>query len=104
MSGQLSFEEFKKFDFRVGTVESVDVISGDVVKATVRADRLYTTILEGGFKEAQLAGKMVAILANFKPREIRGIKCDCLALIVDEGGKPVIVSPDKGVKNGAKVF
>lgn len=74
----ITFEEFKKLDLRVGEIKSAEEIAG--------ADKLYKIKVDIGGEERELVagikkfyeisslvGKKIAVLANLEPRVIRGV-------------------------------
>lgn len=74
----VTFEEFKKLDLRVGEIKSAEEIPG--------ADKLYKLKVDIGGEERELVagvkrfygtgsliGKKIAVLTNLEPRVIRGV-------------------------------
>jgi methionyl-tRNA synthetase len=74
----ITFEEFKKLDLRVGEIKSAEEIPG--------ADKLYKLKVDLGGEERELVagikkfynieslpGKKIVVLTNVEPRIIRGV-------------------------------
>jgi len=109
----LSFDDFKKVDMRIGTIEAVEEIEG--------ADKLWkltvdlgpsvdggTRTICAGVKEhytpEELVGKQVPIVANLAPRMLKGVESQGMVLMaVDENDSPVLLTPIKDVPRGTIV-
>lgn len=108
----ISFDQFKQMDLRVGEIKHVDDIPG--------ADKLYKigvdigdagelrTIIAGikqHYTKEELIGKKIVVLANLEPKEIRGEMSHgmLLAAVFGEPRQIVILTAEKDAPNGAKV-
>ena len=105
----MEFDEFRKLDLRVGRITKV--------RDHPEADKLYLLDVDlgslgerqlvAGIREAydkeDLIGKEIVVVANLKQVEIRGQKSEGMLLAADEGGKPVLLIPDKEVGAGAGI-
>ncbi|MEA1925557.1 MAG: methionine--tRNA ligase [Candidatus Altiarchaeota archaeon] len=104
----ISFEKFKEMDLRIGKI--VDV------RCHPNADKLYLLRVDLGGSERQLVagikgdypqenllGRQVVVLTNLEPAKIRGEKSEGMILAADEGGKPILLQPDKETAPGARV-
>lgn len=104
----VTIDDFKKFDFRVGKVLSVDVHP--------KADRLYVLKLEMGgeqrqvvsgirqnYKPEDLVGKSVVVIANLQPAVIRGVESKGMVLAASGNGDVSILTPIREVPPGSKV-
>jgi len=109
MSQLISFEDFKKMDLRIGKV-----IQAEKVPGTTRLIRLEVDL--GGekrqliagigeeYKPEDLMGLEIVVLANLKPKKIRGLLSEGMLLAaVLEGNKPALIVPDKEVPPGTPV-
>lgn len=103
----VSFEEFKKLDFRIAAILSVDEIPG--------ADKLYKLQVDVGdghrtcvagirehFKRADLVGRKVLVLANLEPVTIRGVRSECMVLAA-KGTTLSLLEPNPRVEPGSPV-
>ncbi len=105
---QISFDEFKKLDLRVGKIISADKIPG--------ADKLYQLDVDVGterrtmvagiaewYSPEELAGREVVVIANLAPARIRGVESQGMVLAADVNGAAVLLGPDKEVPVGSSV-
>ncbi|MDD5593505.1 MAG: methionine--tRNA ligase subunit beta [Candidatus Margulisbacteria bacterium] len=106
----ITFDDFKKLDLRVGEIKTVEEIAG--------ADKLYklsvdlggeTRELVAGIKmfydKESLIGKKIVVLTNLEPRTIRGVVSHGMLLAASNEDKSnlTIISIEKDIINGAKV-
>ncbi len=106
---ECTFEEFEKMDIRTATVlEAVKVPKTDkLLKLTIDTGIDTRTIVSGiaeYYTPEEMVGKQICILANLKPRMIRGIESRGMILMAKQGdGKMRFVTPQEAVSNGATV-
>lgn len=108
--GEISFEEWKKLDLRVGEILEVD--------DHPHADKLYVMKVDVGGEERtlvaglrehydkdELVGKKVIVFVNLKPAELRGIRSEGMVLAAVEGDerKIILIGPEEEIANGATV-
>lgn len=105
----VSFEEFKKLDLRVGEVLSVEHMPN--------ADRLYILNVDIGgkqiqllaglrqhYKEDEIRGKKIVVVANLDPAKIKGMTSEGMLLAAENEGNVSIVTLDKDIPVGSKVL
>src|SRR3989344_9515772 len=107
---EMSFDEFKKIDLRVGKVKAV--------KDHPNADKLYILLIDMGplehdfqivsglrnyYKKEELINKQVIIVRNLKPSVIRGIESQGMLLAAQYKDKVCLIKPGKKIEVGAKV-
>jgi len=110
---QVSFEEFAKVEFRVGTIVKVE----DFPKARKPAYKIWVDFGEAiGVKQTSaqivanyipttLVGKQVVGVLNLGTKNIGGFTSEFLLTgLEDEKGNVVVLTADKTVPNGKKVF
>lgn len=106
---ECTFEEFEKMDIRTATVlEAVKVPKTDkLLKLTIDTGLDTRTIVSGiaeYYTPAEMLGKQICILANLKPRTIRGIESHGMILMAKQGdGKMRFITPQEVLSNGATV-
>ncbi|PYS56477.1 MAG: methionine--tRNA ligase [Acidobacteria bacterium] len=109
--GLIEITDFSKIDLRVGEVRSAERIP--------KADKLLLMTVDIGeekprqilagiaqyYEPEQLVGRKIVVVANLKPRKLRGYESQgmLLAASVGEEGKPVIATFGEDVPNGARL-
>ena len=109
---EISFDDFRKVDIRMGTVLEAAPLEG----ARKPAIRMQIDFGPGvGVKKSsaqvtvhyspdELVGKQVAAVVNFPPRQIGKFMSEVLTLgFADAEGAIVMFSPDTPVPNGARL-
>ena len=109
----ISFEDFKQVEIRVGTVIKAE----NFLEARKPAFKLLIDFgpeignkktsaqITKNYKIEMLVGKQVAAVINFPPKQIGPFMSECLLLgFPDEHGEVILISADKKVPNGGKLF
>lgn len=105
----LEFADFQKLDLRVGTVVSAEPVKG--------ADKLLHLHVDLGADQARsivagiarywspesLVGRQVVVVANLKPRKLRGILSQGMVLAVHASEGLRLLAPSDQVPPGSKV-
>jgi methionyl-tRNA synthetase len=107
----IDITDFTKVDLRVGEVLTAERIP--------KADKLLLLTVDTGeekprqilagiaqyYQPEQLLGRKIAVVANLKPRKLRGYESQgmLLAASVGDEGKPVIATFTEDVPNGARL-
>jgi methionyl-tRNA synthetase len=105
---QISFDEFKKLDLRVGIVKTAQAIpkAKKLLQLTVDIGSETRTVVAGislSYTPEELVGKKVVLLANLAPAKIMGITSQGMVLAaVDENGARVL-TPEKDAPPGTPV-
>ncbi|HEA64781.1 MAG TPA: methionine--tRNA ligase, partial [Candidatus Aminicenantes bacterium] len=104
----VTFEEFKRMDFRVGEVLKAERVEGTdkLLKLEVDIGTEKRTIVAGVadvYSPEELVGKKFVIIVNLKPAVIRGVESQGMLLAAEVEGKTTIPFFDKDVQTGAKV-
>lgn len=105
--GLISIEEFRRLDLRVGRIVQAEEIPG--------ADKLLKLLIDLGDRQVQvvagikkhyspdeLAGRLIAMVANLKPATIRGIRSEGMILAASDGTL-ALLSPDREVEPGTRI-
>lgn len=109
----VTIEDFEKLDVRVGKiVEAEDFPEGEKPAFKLKIDfgsELGARKSIGQFKKHytkdELKGKLVACVVNFPSRQMGPAVSEVLTLgFPDEEGQAVLISPDKDVPLGGKLF
>ncbi len=105
----ISYDDFKKLDLRVGTITQVaDHPNADkLYLITVSLGTQVRTLVAGlknYYSPDQLQGKQIVVVANLEPATVRGVESDGMLLAAQSDGAVSIISPEKPIDNGAKIF
>lgn len=113
MDAQIDYQDFEKVDVRVGRIVDVQ----DFPEARKPAYKIWVDFGDGlGIKKTSaqvtqnytpdtLKGKLVAAVVNFPPRQIGKYMSEILVLgFPDADGNVTLVSPDKDVPLGGRLF
>ena len=105
---EITFDDFKKLDIRIGTVEKVE--------AHPNADKLWlldvnlggptrriVTGLRGIYESNDLLGKKIAVLVNLAPAKIRGEESNGMLLAAEDNDVVSLLQPDKEIEDGSEV-
>src|SRR3989344_5168577 len=97
---QISFEEFKKLDIRVGKILSADNMIGSekLLKLYVDVGSEKRQIIAGIAKvydPDELIGKSFVVLVNLEPRKLMGFESQGMILCADTDEGPVCLVPIK---------
>lgn len=109
----ISYDYFKKVDIRVGTVIHVEKFP-EARKPAFKllvdfgpnfGERKTSAQITTNYTIDTLVGKQVAAVINFPPKQIGPFMSECLLLgFPDEQGEVVLISADKKIPNGGKLF
>ena len=106
---EVSFEEFKKLDIRVGRVKDVQDIEGskNLIKLIVdfgNEERHAVAGLKNHYSKEDFIGKKFVFVLNLERKKFMGVESQCMILAADDGnGKVVLLQPEKDVEVGSKI-
>jgi methionyl-tRNA synthetase len=106
---EVTFEDFGTMDIRTATVLEAERVpkTDKLLKLTIDTGIDKRVIVSGiaeYYSPEDMLGKQICILANLKPRMIRGIESKGMILMAKQpDGKMRLVSPAEGISNGAVV-
>ena len=108
-SGEITFEEFKKLDARVGTITQVERVPRTEKLYKILVDvgslgvRQTVSSLVGYYEPEQLKGKRVVFLCNLKPTKFAGEVSQGMLLAAELEEKLALLTTDQEIQNGARV-
>lgn len=108
-SVELSFEEFKKLDARVGIVTQVDRVPRTEKLYRILVDlgplgaRQTVSSLVGYYEANELVGKRVVFLYNLKPTKFAGEVSQGMLLAAEQDDKLALLTTDRDVPSGARI-
>jgi tRNA-binding protein len=107
----IDYEEFISVDMRVGTIRSARlneaarkpayVLEIDLGDLGTRMSSAQITKL---YSAQELVGRQVICVVNFPPKQVAGITSEVLVLGVDSFSGVVLLSVDRPVANGQRVY
>ena len=109
LKDECSFEDFETMDIRTATVLEAERVpkTDKLLKLTIDTGIDRRVIVSGiaeYYKPEDMVGKQICILANLKPRVIRGIESHGMILMAKQGdGTMRFVTPQEAVSNGAQI-
>ena len=106
---KIGFDEFQKVSLMVAQVKSCEKVK--------KSDKLYCLMLDDGicerqivsgiapyYKESELIGKKVIIVANLNPVKLRGVESNGMLLAADCPNDDVkVIFIDESIPNGSKI-
>jgi len=105
----VSFDDFTAMDMRVATILEAEKVpkTKKLLKMTVDSGIDKRTVVSGiaeYYKPEEVVGKKVVLLANLKPRKIKGIESHGMLLMAeDKDGSLAFLSPEKAFENGSTI-
>ena len=106
---EVEFDDFGRMDIRTATVLAAERVpkTDKLLKLTIDTGIDQRTIVSGiaeYYSPEDMLGKQICILANLKPRTIRGIESKGMILMAKQGdGKMRFITPQEAVVNGAQI-
>ncbi len=113
MKDLVSYQEFTKIEIRVGTIISAELNERLMKPSVVLKIDFGTDIgikkssaqLIKNYNSEELINKQIAAVLNFPKKQIGSFISEVLVLgFPDENGEPILISPDKRVSNGGKLY
>jgi methionyl-tRNA synthetase len=106
----ITIDDFAKVDLRVGEILTAERIPGatKLLKLTVDLGQEVRQVLAGiaeYYRPEDLVGMKVIVVANLKPRKMRGLESQgmVVAASVGDEGRPVLATFKQEVPNGTKL-
>jgi len=106
---EVEFDDFTKMDIRVATILHAELVpkTTKLMKLTLDTGIDQRTVVSGiaeHYKPGDVIGKQVCLLANLKPRPLKGIESKGMILMAqDSDGKLVFISPEAKTINGSEI-
>jgi len=106
---EVSFEDFKKLDIRVGKIIKVEEPEGskNMLKLTVDFGNEKKTAVAGlknHYKPEDFIDKNFVFIVNLERKKFLGIESECMILAADDGnGNVVLLQPEKDISIGSKI-
>ena len=113
MNNIINYLDFEKVDIRVGTIIEVEENNNlNKPSLILKIDfgnslgiKKSSAQLKDNYSISELINKQVAAVVNFKPKQIGNLISEVLVLgFPDNNNEPILISPDRNIKNGGKLF
>ena len=113
MNNIIDFLDFEKVDIRVGTIIEVEENNNLKKPSLILKINFGNSLgikkssaqLKVNYSISELINKQVAAVVNFKPKQIGNLTSEVLVLgFPDDNNEPILISPDRSIKNGGKLF
>lgn len=105
----ISFNDFKKLNLRVGEIKSAEDIEGAdkiyKLKVDIGEERQLVAGIKQFYSKEELIGKKVVVIANLEPKTIRGVESHGMlfAASTAEKDKLSVVTVSSEIPNGSRV-
>lgn len=110
LGATISFDEFSKIDLRVARVVKAEHVkeARKLLKLTVSLGgddrRTVFAGIKAAYEPEALEGRMVVIVANLEPRQMKFGLSEGMVVCAGEGGEDLyVLSPDDGAKVGQRI-
>ena len=113
MISYIEYNEFEKVDIRVGTIiEAKENNLLNKPSLILKIDfgkkigiKKTSAQLKKNYKIEELINKQVAAVLNFKPKQIGNLISEVLVLgFPDQDNEPILITPDKKILDGGKLY
>ena len=107
---EITHDEFNRVDIRVGTIQTVEDVTGSdkLVQMRVSFGDHTRTIVAGLKQERanprEIEGKQALFVVNLAPRKMRGVVSEGMLLDIgyEDGMTPVFATPETPVADGTR--
>lgn len=109
----IEYSDFEKVEIRLGTIIAAENYDNLLKPSIVLKIDFGNNIgvkkssaqLQSNYDVDELINRQVLAVINFKPKQIGKIISEVLVLgLPDDNDEPILVSPDKYLKNGRKLY
>ena len=110
---EITYEDFRKVDIRVGTVLSVKnnekarqpALVLEVDFGTEIGIKTTSAKITHYYNSDNLVGEQIIAVCNFPPKNIAGVVSEVLILgAIEKDGKVILLHPSQKVENGLEVY
>lgn len=108
-ASDISFEDFKKIDARVGTITQVDRVPRTEKLYRILVDlgslgvRQTVSSLVGYYEPNELVGRRIVFLCNLKSTKFAGEVSQGMLLAAELDEKVALLTTDREIPNGSRI-
>lgn len=104
----ITFEEFKKIEVKIGRVTKVEKVEDADKLLRLEVDfgdfnRQIVSAIAEYYKPEDIIGRKLPFIINLEPRSFRGVESQGMLMAMDTDEKPVFLVPDEDVPEGTLV-
>ena len=112
----VDFQDFKKLDIRVAKVIKVEdhpnadklyLVTAEIDQSGdgIKIEKTFVAGIKNSYSKEELLGKLLVVINNLKPAQIRGVTSSAMLLAASTKDKKniVVLTPDKPIDIGSKV-
>jgi len=109
LAEEVSFDDFKRLDIRVGVISSVERVRRTEKLYKILVDlgglgtRQTVSSLVGYYEPNELVGKRVVFLTNLKQTKFAGEVSQGMLLAAELDGKLALLTTDHEIQSGAQI-
>jgi methionine--tRNA ligase beta chain len=108
MSDQITFEDFKKAEIRIGKILSAEKVADAdrLLKLQVDFGEFQRQIISGiaeSFTPEEVVGKSLPFIVNLEYRKFKGEESQGMLMATGVDGKVILLEPNGEVPEGAEV-
>ena len=106
----IGYQDFKNVEMKVGKVLSVEDHPNADKLLVLRVDvgeegpRTLVAGLKGHYAPNELEGKLIVVVTNLEPAQLRGVASNGMLLAAQEGERVVILTLDEQIAPGSRVL
>ena len=113
MDKKIEYKQFSDVDIRVGTIIKAEINNSlNKPSLVLQIDfgskigiKKSSAQITANYDPYKIINKQVSAVVNFKPKQIGNFLSEVLVLgFPDDHKEPILISPDKKVKNGARLY
>lgn len=107
-AGTIDVADLARIDLRVAEVVAAEPVAGSdrLLKLRLRLDGGERTVVAGiarHYRPEELVGRRLVVVANLRPRAIRGVVSEGMVLAAEAGDHLALLTTDRPVTPGARV-
>jgi methionyl-tRNA synthetase len=104
----ISIDDFRKVELKVATIKAAELHPNADKLLVLQIDlgsegRQICAGIRNDYAPEELVGRQIIVVANLETAKLRGLESQGMLLAASDGGRVIILTPEKAVAAGAKV-